>query len=858
MADSNSTELQIIISASIEEAKAAIQSIGESATQLQTQMESAGTGASEALSSIQAEATRADESLSTIVEAAAQASEGVSSSMQSATAALGEVAVSADEAGKSVSSVAGGTDAFVALENAVRDLTTQLQQTAEVAAEADTEIQGMGEAAAKAEGEILSFGEAAEKTKSGIEGTQAAMKGFMVIMGAGMLGEFADNAEKSAIQLGQLQAMTGQSSQQVEQLSLVGQAAGLSMSQLSNMVGRMDMRLGRAMSGSSSLSKELANLGVNAEQFAQSNPAGQAGLLESALLKAHEPAKQLASTLKSLGVNAQQFVTASQPQQLQLLATGLQQVQNSGQSVGRMLQDAGINASQFMQLPFSQQMDQIATAFEHTKNRAQATALVMTVFGRQGATMIPLLQNMKEMNDYASQFHLPKMDFNEIQTAAMKTKMLVSIFQIWTTDVITKILPVVDATAKAFFDMASNLNNPIEMIRKMTADIGPLGTAVLLAVSAFQAMKVINSITGTIKAFTETTKAAAVAMKILKIAEEGEAEAEGLQMASWIRSGVALVTSTASKVAATVATGAMTAATTVATAATTAFGVALDIATGPIGLVIAAIAALAFGVYELITHWQQVSQFLKKTWNEIVSEGQKLWNDLMAFFRKWGADILMVIGGPIVILITELVKHWSTIKQDAIAAWNALVNGIKSIISTVITITEAPFIAIGKFFANLAVEAYQWGANLIGNIVHGIESMVSKVKAAVSHVASAIGNFLGFHSPAKEGPGSDADQWAPNFIDMYAGGLNQGVAKIRAAVNNVMSPVHAAFGGGLTASLSQTFSGGMSQTSFPATGGAPMQLIFNVSGNVTRSEQDLADMIATETMRRMKMTTQLP
>lgn len=58
---------------------------------------------------------------------------------------------------------------------------------------------------------------------------------------------------------------------------------------------------------------------------------------------------------------------------------------------------------------------------------------------------------------------------------------------------------------------------------------------------------------------------------------------------------------------------------------------------------------------------------------------------------------------------------------------------------------------------------------------------MSNLQANLNGVASNISDFLGFHSPTKRGPGSDADQWIPNLIDMMAQGLKLGEGQIEKA-----------------------------------------------------------------------------
>ena len=90
-----------------------------------------------------------------------------------------------------------------------------------------------------------------------------------------------------------------------------------------------------------------------------------------------------------------------------------------------------------------------------------------------------------------------------------------------------------------------------------------------------------------------------------------------------------------------------------------------------------------------------------------------------------------------------------------------------------------------EFWDNLVKSAFNWGKNLIENIINGIKSMFNKVKETVSNVANTIKNFLGFGSPTKEGPGSDADKWAPNFIEMYRKSLIEGIPDIRTSMNAI-------------------------------------------------------------------------
>lgn len=80
-------------------------------------------------------------------------------------------------------------------------------------------------------------------------------------------------------------------------------------------------------------------------------------------------------------------------------------------------------------------------------------------------------------------------------------------------------------------------------------------------------------------------------------------------------------------------------------------------------------------------------------------------------------------------------------------------------------------------------QSSSWGSNLITMLTSGIRSKFPSLTTAVSEAAGVIKNFLGFHSPTKEGPASESDQWAGNFVSMFASGLD--VRPIRDRANMI-------------------------------------------------------------------------
>lgn len=69
----------------------------------------------------------------------------------------------------------------------------------------------------------------------------------------------------------------------------------------------------------------------------------------------------------------------------------------------------------------------------------------------------------------------------------------------------------------------------------------------------------------------------------------------------------------------------------------------------------------------------------------------------------------------------------------------------------------------------------------------GIKSAIGNVANAAKNAVNSVKKFLGFHSPAEEGPGADADVWAPNLMKMFIGGIQQYTPALQGALNNAIA-----------------------------------------------------------------------
>ncbi|WP_436664235.1 phage tail protein [Alicyclobacillus acidoterrestris] len=188
------------------------------------------------------------------------------------------------------------------------------------------------------------------------------------------------------------------------------------------------------------------------------------------------------------------------------------------------------------------------------------------------------------------------------------------------------------------------------------------------------------------------------------------------------------------------------------------------------------------GVWNAITKWfddlyQDVDTSFTTGWAQLQQDGQSL--------AQSAYDGVTSVWKAITGWFDNL---WSSVAGVVSKGWTAIKEWLSSNIPTVISQITQPFSSLSNFFGTLANQALQWGANLVHMIANGIRSAIGDVESAASSVAKAISSFLGFHSPTEEGPASDSDTWAPNFINMFTEGLQAGIPKVQAALNQVMVP----------------------------------------------------------------------
>lgn len=139
---------------------------------------------------------------------------------------------------------------------------------------------------------------------------------------------------------------------------------------------------------------------------------------------------------------------------------------------------------------------------------------------------------------------------------------------------------------------------------------------------------------------------------------------------------------------------------------------------GPIGLIILAVAALAFGVYELIKNWDTVSAFFVD-----------LWGKIKAAFDMGIAAITGVFTGAATAIVNTVKSIYDGVYGWLVSRFQAVVDGIRGAIDSVT-----------GFFKDLYNKVV--GKSIVPDLVNGIIAEFGRMGQGVKGIADTMANAL--------------------------------------------------------------------------------------------------------------------
>lgn len=244
-------------------------------------------------------------------------------------------------------------------------------------------------------------------------------------------------------------------------------------------------------------------------------------------------------------------------------------------------------------------------------------------------------------------------------------------------------------------------------------------------------------------------------------------------------------------------------------------------------------------INEIVGLWQRLSGFATTAWNNVVKAIQIAWALVVGVVTSVWQKISSVFTNAWTNYISKPVSTlWSHVTSAFGNAWNTISQKLSSLWSS-----------ISGWFGHLASQAIQWGANLISGFLKGVQNAISGMGKTLGNVGSSIASYLGFHSPTKEGPGREADQWAPNLMKMYAQGLQAGIPQLQASLNMVMRPVVGTLTGGVVPTS------GVARPSTNITHAPVITINLSTMARSQSEVRNMVDLLEQEMGRRMRSQT---
>lgn len=171
----------------------------------------------------------------------------------------------------------------------------------------------------------------------------------------------------------------------------------------------------------------------------------------------------------------------------------------------------------------------------------------------------------------------------------------------------------------------------------------------------------------------------------------------------------------------------------------------VTMAANPIGLVVAAVAALTAGLVIL--------------WN--TNEGFR--NTIINVWTAFKNTILGAINAA----VSAFDRFRSSVIDNARAAGQAIVDGVGSGV---------------EFLRGLPGQALRWGKDMIEGFARGIRNAMGAITGAVKGVAESIRSRLHFSRP-DTGPLRNYETWMPDMIDGMVAGIEANAWKLQNAVD---------------------------------------------------------------------------
>lgn len=181
---------------------------------------------------------------------------------------------------------------------------------------------------------------------------------------------------------------------------------------------------------------------------------------------------------------------------------------------------------------------------------------------------------------------------------------------------------------------------------------------------------------------------------------------------------------------------------------------------------------------------------------------------VVGFFSAFGVNLVQVVTNIWTSVKTAISTALEAIKGAIMNVWNSIKTWISTTITAIKTnfeeiftqiytavsekvtdvknaITEGIGAAV-EYVSSLPEKFYNWGLDMISNLISGIKEKIKDVKETIKGVAGTIASYIHFTEP-DVGPLSNFHTFMPDMIDLLTKGITDGLPQVANAMNNLAS-----------------------------------------------------------------------
>lgn len=226
---------------------------------------------------------------------------------------------------------------------------------------------------------------------------------------------------------------------------------------------------------------------------------------------------------------------------------------------------------------------------------------------------------------------------------------------------------------------------------------------------------------------------------------------------------------------------------------------------------IAAVAAAIAAVILVITHWAEITDFIKEKWAILTEFLATATEQIQTFFVEHFGIIGQLFATKIEIIRTEITTavnvirillqttgqiiralidgDWSKIGQIIKTAWENIKKAINDGIINVIRALTNMGTKARETFNEMINNAKEWGSHFVQNFCDGITAKMQALIDKVRSMAETVRSYLHFSTGPDVGPLKDFNQWPKHMMDNYARGIESARYIVKDAVADVAADV---------------------------------------------------------------------